>query len=75
MIGNPQLLPARKTLCLGALPEDLIDSFDKLQESLEWQCAGAHRAQIAPIVQTLHFGSMKVSFGRTQVGDHTNPSI
>jgi hypothetical protein len=50
------------TLCLDGLPKDLIDSFDKVQESPEWQCADAYRAQIALIIQTLHFGRTKVSF-------------
>jgi hypothetical protein len=50
------------TLCLGGSREDLIHSFGKLQESPEWQYAGTCRAQIALIVQTLHFDPMKISF-------------
>jgi hypothetical protein len=35
-IDDPQLLPAMTNLCLGALTDDLIDSFGKLQNSPEW---------------------------------------
>jgi hypothetical protein len=58
---NSQLLPEMTTLCLSGLPGGLIDNFGKLQKSLEWQCTGRCRAQIALIVQALHFCSMKVS--------------
>jgi hypothetical protein len=50
MIDDPQLLLAITPLCLDAWPEDLIESFSKLQESSEWQCAGMSPAQIAMIV-------------------------
>jgi hypothetical protein len=62
MIDDPQLLPAITTLCLDGLPEDLIDSLGKLQESPEWQCTDTHWAQTALIVQALHFGLINVSF-------------
>jgi hypothetical protein len=45
------------------LLEDLIGSFGKLQESSERQYAGKDPAQNAMIVQALHYGPTKVSFG------------
>jgi transposase len=62
MIDGLRLLPVITTPCLDGLSVDLIDSFGKLQESPGWPCAYTHRAQIALIVQALHYGSMKVNF-------------
>jgi hypothetical protein len=58
MIDDSQLLYLITTLCLDEVPENLINSFGKLQKSPEWQCAGPYRAQVTLIV---HFGPMEAS--------------